>query len=117
MASTSITLMSTFHYDEKAFAIDTTKRPSTKKTRKNTITHLEEPMKILRDDNSEPLAISKKKLNGLIQLVEKKLIPRSFHNFYLKCDDSVRAVVFTIYFDNHILMDFVLAFYFFMMFF
>ena len=83
MASTSITLMSTFHYDEKAFAIDTTKRPSTKKTRKNTITHLEEPMKILRDDNSEPLAISKKKLNGLIQLVEKKLIPRSFHNFYL----------------------------------
>ena len=80
---TSIAIMSTFHYDEKVFIIDTTKRPSSKKTRKATRTQLVQPMRILRDDSSEPLAISDKKLKGLLGLVEKNLIPRSFHHFYL----------------------------------
>ena len=52
---------------------------------------LGEPMKILRDDNSEPLAISDKKLKGLMKLVEKRLIPRSFQNFYLSLNGTTEV--------------------------
>ena len=77
---TSIAIMSTFHYDEKVFIINTIKKPSSKKTRKTTRTQLVQPMQILCDNSSEPVAITDKKLKGLLALVEKNLIPRSFHH-------------------------------------
>ena len=80
LPSTSNAIVSEFHYDKKVFIIDTTKRPSSKKTRKATRTQLAQPIQILSDNSSEPLAISDKKLKGLLGLMEKNLIPRSFHH-------------------------------------
>ena len=72
--------MNTFHYDEQENPIDTTKRPNVK-TRKNLVDS-EPKLEVLVNDESESVAISQKKLEGLMQLVKKNIIPRAYHHFY-----------------------------------
>ena len=83
-----ISLMRTFHYDEVENVIDTTKKP--KSRARNKIQSIPK-LQVLRDDSSDPLPISSKKLAGLMDLVRKKIIPRTWHQFYLSLNGSAVA--------------------------